>query len=109
MGVQEAHGAGEDVRRVPVWRRSPRDRCTAPCAGAARAAHRARSFAPVLPSIGANDTPTNGRTFSGEGLQAARYAAGSTRFRAIALGTCYDLCQVPGHAQDGMYGKLAVR
>lgn len=45
---------------------------------------------------------------SNEDLQAARYAGGSMRFRLDAAGTYFYVCQVPGHAQDGMYGRLIV-
>ncbi len=41
-------------------------------------------------------------------LQTATYAAGSTQFHATTPGVYYYLCQVPGHAQEGMYGKLIV-
>lgn len=45
---------------------------------------------------------------SSQDLQAARYAAGRMIFRATTPGTYYYLCQVPGHARDGMAGKLIV-
>ena len=41
-------------------------------------------------------------------VQAAQYQAGSARFRTTTAGTYYYLCQVPGHAQKGMYGKIIV-
>ncbi len=41
-------------------------------------------------------------------LESATYASGSVQFRATSPGTYYYLCQVPGHAQDGMYGKIIV-
>lgn len=43
-----------------------------------------------------------------EDLQSARYASASMQFRADAPGTYYYVCQVPGHAQHGMYGKLVI-
>lgn len=46
---------------------------------------------------------------SSDALETARYATGSATFRADRTGTYYYLCQVPGHAQQGMYGKLVVR
>lgn len=45
---------------------------------------------------------------SADDLRSARYAAAAVRFRAAVRGTYYYLCQVPGHARDGMYGKLIV-
>lgn len=42
-------------------------------------------------------------------LESARYAVGSATFRATTPGTYYYLCQVPGHARDGMYGTLVVQ
>ena len=45
---------------------------------------------------------------SDENLQTASYAVGAMQFRASTPGTYYYVCQVPGHAQDGMYGKLVV-
>ncbi len=45
---------------------------------------------------------------SDENLQGASYAAGTMQFRATTPGTYYYVCQVPGHAQDGMYGKIIV-
>jgi rusticyanin len=35
-------------------------------------------------------------------------ATGSTEFNANEPGTYYYICQVPGHAQQGMYGKFIV-
>jgi len=45
---------------------------------------------------------------SSDSLQNASYAAGTAHFRATTPGTYYYLCQVPGHAQKGMYGKIIV-
>ncbi len=41
-------------------------------------------------------------------LQTAHYASASMQFRAVTPGTYYYVCQVPGHAQHGMYGKLVI-
>lgn len=45
---------------------------------------------------------------SSQDLQTASYAAGTAHFRATTPGTYYYLCQVPGHAQKGMYGQIIV-
>ncbi len=45
---------------------------------------------------------------SDENLQNATYASATVQFRATTPGTYYYVCQVPGHAQDGMYGTLIV-
>jgi len=45
---------------------------------------------------------------SQQDLQAADYAAATLQFRATTPGTYYYVCQVPGHARDGMYGKIIV-
>ena len=41
-------------------------------------------------------------------VHAAQYQAGSARFHTVTAGTYYYLCQVPGHAQKGMYGQIIV-
>ncbi len=50
--------------------------------------------------------PLSART--DENLQSASYTSGTLRFRAATPGTYYYVCQVPGHAQKGMYGKIVV-
>jgi len=45
---------------------------------------------------------------SDENLQNATYASATVQFRAAAPGTYDYVCQVPGHAQGGMYGTLVV-
>jgi len=61
-----------------------------------------------VPMMGFNGVPPlSART--GEALPSARYAVGRSTFRAVAPGTYYYLCQVPGHAQEGMYGTLIVQ
>ncbi len=45
---------------------------------------------------------------STDDLQSATYASGTLQFQATTPGTYYYVCQVPGHAQDGMYGKIIV-
>lgn len=37
------------------------------------------------------------------------YAMATTTFRANQPGTFYYICQYPGHAQKGMYGKLLIK
>jgi uncharacterized cupredoxin-like copper-binding protein len=41
-------------------------------------------------------------------LQSASCASGTLRFRAVTPGIYDYVCQVPGHAQRGMYGKIVV-
>jgi rusticyanin len=48
-----------------------------------------------------------GRPVHGE--TAHRWFGRTVRFIAARAGTYYYLCQVPGHAQMGMYGELVVR
>ena len=43
------------------------------------------------------------------GETAHRWFGRTVRFIAARAGTYYYLCQVPGHAQMGMYGELVVR
>ncbi|HEM55779.1 MAG TPA: hypothetical protein ENO30_03345 [Thermodesulfobium narugense] len=43
-----------------------------------------------------------------EDKQSKLLATGSTEFSANTPGTYYYICQVPGHAQHGMYGKFIV-
>jgi rusticyanin len=43
------------------------------------------------------------------GATAQRWFGRTVRFTATDAGTFYYLCQVPGHAQQGMYGTLVVR
>ena len=38
-----------------------------------------------------------------------RWFGRTVHFIAVRAGTYYYLCQVPGHAQMGMYGELVVR
>ena len=45
---------------------------------------------------------------STDDLQTATYASGTLQFQATTPGTYYYVCQVPGHAQDGMYGKIVI-
>lgn len=45
---------------------------------------------------------------STDDLQTATYASGTLQFQATTPGTYYYVCQVPGHAQEGMYGKIIV-
>ncbi len=67
---------------------------------------------PPYPYMGTMMTATGGvpplYPRSSEDLQAASYASGTAYFRATTPGTYYYLCQVPGHAQQGMYGKIIV-
>ncbi|RYL94258.1 plastocyanin [Sporolactobacillus sp. THM7-4] len=37
------------------------------------------------------------------------FAMATTTFKAIQPGTFYYICQYPGHAQKGMYGKLLIK
>lgn len=39
----------------------------------------------------------------------SHYAMATTTFQASQLGTFYYICQYPGHAQKGMYGKLMIK
>lgn len=41
-------------------------------------------------------------------MMAASCAAGTARVRATACGTYDYLCQLPGRAHEGMYGKIFV-
>ena len=43
-----------------------------------------------------------------DNLQSATYTSGTLQFTATTPGTYYYLCQVPGHAQHGMYGKIVI-
>ena len=43
-----------------------------------------------------------------DNLQNATYASGTLQFSATVPGTYYYVCQVPGHAQEGMYGKIII-
>ena len=55
-----------------------------------------------------------GSAFPGAGVpvipeaQNGQYAAVSTTFKATSSGQFYYLCQVPGHAEKGMYGAFVV-
>ncbi len=55
-----------------------------------------------------------GTAFPGAGVpvipeaQNGQYAAVSTTFKATSSGQFYYLCQVPGHAEKGMYGAFVV-
>lgn len=60
---------------------------------------------PMMGTVGV--APLAPRT--SEDLGSARYAVAGATFRATTPGTYYYLCQVPGHARDGMYGTLVVQ
>ena len=57
----------------------------------------------------------NGRIYPGSfiaTLPAANggiYPVGKATFQASEAGTFYYICQYPGHAQEGMYGKMVVQ
>jgi rusticyanin len=44
-----------------------------------------------------------------KGETAHKWLAETVHFQASRAGTYYYICQIPGHAQKGMYGKLVVK
>ncbi len=68
--------------------------------------------APPYPYMGMMmfDSPAFGNSFVSPlpAESSGKYAGASAIFDASQAGSFYYICQVPGHASDGMYGKFLV-